>query len=182
MIPGDLLSAFPHRQFHTLPSLLDSWAALPNSYPNAYMPMQGGSLYHFYDGLWYDPAEKRTHDLPCERRTRYRLSQPDTVAFVRSMYGAIQLNPFCEATLTRGHSLWKGHSTMSTPDERPLPLERPLDNVYPWWEATPSGKATRQCLPLMRGHSLLKVHFSCAKGVASLEGFNCNILLTPCQK
>ena len=49
------------------------------SNPNAYMPMQGGSLYHFYDGLWYDPAERRTHDLPCERRTRYRLSQPDTV-------------------------------------------------------------------------------------------------------
>ena len=79
MIPGVLLSAFPHRQFHTLPSLLDSWAALPNSNPNACMPMQGGSLYHFYDGLWYDPAERRTHDLPCERRTRYRLSQTDTV-------------------------------------------------------------------------------------------------------
>ena len=43
MIPGDLLSAFPHRQFHTLPGLLDSWAAC--------VPMQGGSLYHFYDGL-----------------------------------------------------------------------------------------------------------------------------------
>ena len=28
MIPGDLLSAFPHRQFHTLPGLLDSWAAI----------------------------------------------------------------------------------------------------------------------------------------------------------
>ena len=66
MIPGDLLSAFPHRQFHTLPGLLDSWAALPNSNPNAWVPMQGGSLYHFYDGLWYDPAERRTHDLPCE--------------------------------------------------------------------------------------------------------------------
>ena len=66
MIPGDLLSAFPHRQFHTLPGLLDSWAALPNSYPNALRAMQGGSLYHFYDGLWYDPAERRTHDLPCE--------------------------------------------------------------------------------------------------------------------
>ena len=79
MIPGDLLSAFPHRQFHTLPGLLDSRAALPNSYPNALRAMQGGSLYHFYDGLWYDPAERRTHDLPCERRTRYRLSQPDTV-------------------------------------------------------------------------------------------------------
>ena len=85
MIPGDLLSAFPHRQFHTLPGLLDSWAALPNSNPNACVPMQGGSLYHFYDGLWYDPAERRTHDLPCERRTRYRLSQPDTVEFVGYM-------------------------------------------------------------------------------------------------
>ena len=47
MIPGDLLSAFPHRQFNTLPGLLDSWATLPNSNPNACMPMQGGSLYHF---------------------------------------------------------------------------------------------------------------------------------------
>ena len=79
MTPGDLLSACPHRQFHTLPSLLDSRAALPNSNPNACVPMQGGSLYHFYDGLWYDPAERRTHDLPCDRRTCYRLSQPDTV-------------------------------------------------------------------------------------------------------
>ena len=78
MIPGDFLSAFPHRQFHTLPGLLHSWAALPNSNPNACMPMQGGSLYHFYDGRWHVPAERRTHDLPCERRTRYRLSQPDT--------------------------------------------------------------------------------------------------------
>ena len=48
MVPGDLLSAFPHRQFRTLPGLLDSRAALPNSNPNACMPMQGGSLYHFY--------------------------------------------------------------------------------------------------------------------------------------
>ena len=85
MIPGDLLSAFPHRQFHTLPGLLDSRAALPNPNPNACMPMQGGSWYHFYDGLWYDPAERRTHDLPCERRTRYRLSQPDTVPRVCSI-------------------------------------------------------------------------------------------------
>ena len=79
MIPGDLLSACPHRQFHTLPVLLDSRAALPNSYPNALRAMQGGSLYHFYDGFWYDPTGRRTHDLPCERQTRYRLSQPDTV-------------------------------------------------------------------------------------------------------
>ena len=84
MIPGDLLSAFPHRQFYTLHDLLDSWAALPNSNPNALRAIQGGSLYHFYDGLWYDPAERRTHDLPCERRTRYRLSQPDTVTGIEN--------------------------------------------------------------------------------------------------
>ena len=70
LIPEDLLSACPHRQFHTLPGLLDSRAALPNSYPSALRAMQGGSSYHFYDGLWYDPAGRRTHDLPCERRTR----------------------------------------------------------------------------------------------------------------
>ena len=73
------VSAFPQRQFHSLPGHLDSWAALPNSYPKALRAMQGGSLYHSYDGLWYDPVERRTHDLPCEGRTRYRLSQPDTV-------------------------------------------------------------------------------------------------------
>ena len=63
MIPGDLLSAFPHRQFHTLPGLLDSWAALPNSNPNACVPMQGSSLYRFYDGLRYDPAERGATEL-----------------------------------------------------------------------------------------------------------------------
>ena len=51
MTPGDLLSMCPHRQFHTLPGLLDSRAALPNSNPNALRAMQGGSLYHFYGGL-----------------------------------------------------------------------------------------------------------------------------------
>ena len=38
LIPGDLLSASPHRQFHTLLGLLDSQDALSNSYPNACMP------------------------------------------------------------------------------------------------------------------------------------------------
>ena len=70
LIPGDILSACPHRQFYTLPDLFDSRAALSNCYPNALRAMQRGSLYHFYDGLWYDPAGRRTHDLPCERRTR----------------------------------------------------------------------------------------------------------------
>ena len=37
LILGDLLSACPHRQFHILPGLLYSRAALSNSYPNACM-------------------------------------------------------------------------------------------------------------------------------------------------
>ena len=47
LIPGDILSACPHRQFHTLPSLLDNRATLPNYYPSALRVMQGGGLYHF---------------------------------------------------------------------------------------------------------------------------------------
>ena len=35
LIPGDPLSACFPRQFHALPSLLDSQIALSNSYPNA---------------------------------------------------------------------------------------------------------------------------------------------------
>ena len=105
MIPGDLLSAFPHRQFHTLPSLLDSWAALPNSNPNACVPMQGGSLYHFYDGLWYDPAERRTHDLPCEKRTRYRLSQPDTVRKMEN-YGDVAIQQLIIVVIKRNTGIW----------------------------------------------------------------------------
>ena len=31
LIPGDLSSACPHRQFHTIPGLLDSRPALSNS-------------------------------------------------------------------------------------------------------------------------------------------------------
>ena len=88
MIPGDLLSAFPHRQFHTLPGLLDSWAALPNSNPNACVPMQGGSLYRFYDDLRYDPAERRTHDLPCEADT---LPTEPTQLERNSMRGSISI-------------------------------------------------------------------------------------------
>ena len=76
MIPEDLLSAFPHRQFHTLPGLLDSWAALSNSYPNALRAKQGGSLYHFYDGLWYDMAKRRTHDLPCKTEADTLSTEP----------------------------------------------------------------------------------------------------------
>ena len=77
LITGDLLSACRHKQFHTLPRLLDSRAALPNSNPNASMPCR--EAVYFYDGLWYDLAGTRTHDPPCEKWTRLPLSQPDTV-------------------------------------------------------------------------------------------------------
>ena len=109
MIPGNLLSAFLHRQFHTLPGLLDSWAALPNSNPNALRTMQGGSLHHFYDGLWDDPAQRRTHDLPCERRTHYRLSQPDT---------AVNISECCSNVETLIHVEMLHHSANYCLDTR----------------------------------------------------------------
>ena len=95
MIPGDLLSAFPHRQFHTLPGLLDSWAALPNFNPNACMPMQGGSLYHFYDGLWYDPAESY------EANSRPTVREADTLPTEPARHGQITktILSFSELTL-----------------------------------------------------------------------------------
>ena len=38
----------------------------------------GRQIVPFYDGLWFDPSGRRTHDLPCERRTPL-LKLPDTV-------------------------------------------------------------------------------------------------------
>ena len=55
LIPGDLLSAYPQRQFNTLPGLLDSRTALSNYTQYRMRAMQRGSLYHCYDGLWYNP-------------------------------------------------------------------------------------------------------------------------------
>ena len=44
-----------------------------------------GNLYHSYDGLWYDPAGMRTHDLFHERRKHYPLSQTDTVVEIKTL-------------------------------------------------------------------------------------------------
>ena len=38
LIPGDLNSACPHRQFHTIPGLSHRWVAQPNSDPNTCIP------------------------------------------------------------------------------------------------------------------------------------------------
>ena len=80
LIPGDPLNACPDRQFHTVLYLLDSRAALSNSYPNALRAMQGGSLYHFMMvfGMTRPGGELTTYRA-CERRTRLPLNQPDTV-------------------------------------------------------------------------------------------------------
>ena len=71
----DLLSACPHRQFHTLPSLLDSWAALSDSYPSTLRAMQGGSSYHFYDGLLYDPG-REANSRPTVRKADTLITKP----------------------------------------------------------------------------------------------------------
>ena len=62
LIPADLLSACPHRQFHTLTGLLYIRAALSNSTLMSGGGW-GGGFYHF-DVLWYNPAGMGTHDLP----------------------------------------------------------------------------------------------------------------------
>ena len=56
--------------------------------------------------------------------------------------------------------LLRGH-----PDERPPPLERPLDSENLNMNVLISTSDERP--PLLKGH------FSCAKGVASQEGFHC---------
>ena len=51
--------------------LINIQVPLLNSCTNSLMhAMQGGSLYHLYDGLWYDQAGMRIHDLSFERRIR----------------------------------------------------------------------------------------------------------------
>ena len=49
-------------QHNTL--LLHNQARLPSYYSiKCLRAKQGGSLYHFYDGLWYDPAGAQTYNL-----------------------------------------------------------------------------------------------------------------------
>ena len=79
----------PHRQFHTLPSLLDSQAALSTSgmhylrsadivQRDACMPSREAVCTIF---MW---AGTRTHDLLHEKRTRLLLSHPDVVPTIRT--------------------------------------------------------------------------------------------------
>ena len=75
-IPGYLFCRVPWIFHHASHFIFNCLLALSNSYPKACVPVQGGSLYHFYGGLWYDPAGMRTHDLRCEKRTRLTV-QPD---------------------------------------------------------------------------------------------------------
>ena len=53
LIQRDLHSACPHRQFNTLPGHLQSGCTAKTP-TKAMHAKQGDSLYHFYDGLWYD--------------------------------------------------------------------------------------------------------------------------------
>ena len=73
LIPGDLLGAYPHRQFHTLLGFLDSQAALSNSYPTTCLPnREAACRYYFFDDLWYDPTGPQTSDLPWDLETDTR--------------------------------------------------------------------------------------------------------------
>ena len=79
LILGDLKIAFPHQQFlHTTKSFTQSGYTVKLLLLCLHTK-QGGSLYHFYDDLWYDLAGMRTYDLPHGRETCQSLSHPDTV-------------------------------------------------------------------------------------------------------
>ena len=134
MIPGDLLSAFPHRQFHTLPGLLDSWAALPNSNPNACMPMLGGSLYNFYDGLWYD--------RPRGELTTYR---------ARGGHATDWANPTrsLSAQIRQIQSIWS------------LKFIWGSSIIYSWSQANSNGTSTMAVYHISRSykHSISKLFF-----------------------
>ena len=96
MIPGDLLSAFHHRQFHTLTGLLGSWAALPNSYPNALRAMHGGSLYHF---LWWSLVWPGR-----EANSRPTVREADTLPTRCSFGTLLQAEPYA---IWYDHEMWK---------------------------------------------------------------------------
>ena len=74
LIPGDLLSAYPHRQFHTLVGLHYQTPSLMHC-----VPCREAVCTLFMMVFGMTPARTRTHNLPCESQTCLPLSQPNTV-------------------------------------------------------------------------------------------------------
>ena len=70
LIPGDILSACPYKSFIHYPAFKTDrlFCKIP-TLMHACQAGGGGSLYHFYDGLWFDPARLWTQASPHERRT-----------------------------------------------------------------------------------------------------------------
>ena len=64
LIRGDLNSACPHKQFYTLPGLLHSQIALPNTYPKACMPSKEAVGTILMMAFFVTRLGIRTHDLP----------------------------------------------------------------------------------------------------------------------
>ena len=63
LIQGDLFSACPHRQIHTRPGILNSQAALSNSYPNAIMPSREAicTIFMMVFGMTWPGREPATY-------------------------------------------------------------------------------------------------------------------------
>ena len=98
MIPGDLLIAYPHRQFHTLPDLLDSWAALPNSYPNALRAYAGRQFVPF---LWWSLVWPSR-----EANSRPTVREADTLPTEPTRHGLFKV---CKQTEAMFQPSWKLH-------------------------------------------------------------------------
>ena len=65
LIPGDLFSAYAYRQFHKLPCLSDSRAALSNSYPNACLQSREAvcTIYMMVFGMTLPGREPTTYHV-----------------------------------------------------------------------------------------------------------------------
>ena len=81
IIPGYLFSACPHRQFHTLPGLLDSRVALSNSYTLTHcVPWEAVCpICIMVFGMTRPGGELMTYRVRGGHAIRLPLSQPDTV-------------------------------------------------------------------------------------------------------
>ena len=88
LIPGDLLSACLHRQFHTLLGLLDSWATLSNSYPNLCVPSRDavGTIFMMVFGMTRPGREPMTYHMRGEHANHLakpKLKQKGTIYISR---------------------------------------------------------------------------------------------------
>ena len=99
--------------------------------------MQGGSLYHFYDGLWYDPAGRRT-----------TVWEPDTLTTKPTRHGALGRNP--RAGYNTLHlRIFPRYFLSACPHRQFHTLPGFLDSHVAWSNSYPMCQVGRQFVPFL---------------------------------